>query len=84
VQFRRRERIVAPREVFDRLLLPVLEDLEVVGGQVRQEHSFAVGDGDAEGDKIRLDAEGRLPGGNWRQEREEEAEGRDQPGHAGV
>src|SRR5205085_648133 len=49
----------AAREVLERLLLAVLDDLEVLGTQIRKVLALLVDDGDAEGGEIDGGAEGR-------------------------
>jgi hypothetical protein len=60
VQLRGRGGFGAPREVRDRLALAVLENLQVVGGQVGDEVPAAVGDGDTDVHQLDAGAERRL------------------------
>ena len=50
---------VAAREVLERLLLAVLDDLEVVGGEIGEVLALLVDDGDAEGREVDPGAERR-------------------------
>src|SRR5207247_9724988 len=56
----------AAREVLERLLLTVLDDLEVLGVEIREVLALLVDDGDAEGGQIDADAEGRRLRGDRR------------------
>ena len=49
----------AAREVFERLLLTVLDDLEVLGVQIGEVLALPVDDGDAEGGEVDPGAERR-------------------------
>ena len=72
-------RRVAHGEVRDRLLVPVLEDLEIVGGQVADQSAFSIRYRDGDVDQIDARLEYRLLGGRWRGWRRREKRDRQDP-----